>query len=1011
LEGWEIEKVLSVDVAEFRARWKGALGSFFVLRPFRKKALLKALAPLRKDRSFPAVGSIEAFFDRAQRYQLCQKRWEKSGEQARPLLGLVWNNGNPAAGTLEAAAAWQSTFIQRLNALGGTDVTVLGELRRAVTALVDAGVDLTSSSSEFRQEVEEFDLAARAFLDSWDRTRATLDLDTGSWRDLEMPQAALGLCQQLRGSSRQLQSWCYFVALRQALLDFGLGPLAELAAAGREGERLPEIFELAYADASLRQLLQEDPILRDFYGDTHSQRIEDFRALDRRLLSMAAKVVAAAVAARRPQTLTPGEKPVDFGEIGVLNHELTRRARHKPVRQLLHGIPNVLPRLKPCLLMSPLSVAQYLEPDHPPFDVVVFDEASQIPVSDAIGAIARGTQLIVAGDPRQLPPTTFFQRGGSDDAEEPADAGDSSGTLSDAESILEECKDAQLPVVHLRWHYRSRHESLIAFSNHYYYENNLLTHPEPFADERGVLWKPVDGVYDRSGSRTNRAEAEAVVNAIMRHYKDPTLAATSIGVVTFNSNQQRLVEDLLDEARGRDLELDNLLSADRDEPLFVKNLENVQGDERDIIVFSVTYGPDASNSVYHNFGPLNQVGGERRLNVAITRARKQIQVFSVLRPEMIDLSRTRALGARHLKSYLEYAARGPSSLPARAVDSQIDAYDSEFERKVATALRSQGWAVHTQVGCSSYRLDLAVVHPEHPGRYVIGIECDGATYHSAATARDRDRLRQRILENLGWRIHRIWSTDWLRDEKRERHRLFTTVAEAIANFAISDGPPTSMRPTETSAMQTAPVPSPKRDVVARTQPVAASTPSSAGVAYSITTLRPCSLSGLDPYASIDAARFRTAIFTVIEEEGPISHTLLCSRVAAAVGMERNTAKLQDRVAELALVGTTRTRSGDAMFFWARCSKPEGYVSFRTHEQGAVDRRSLSDISPQEQANAMVHLIRTYFEVPTEDLLRQTSILFGYSSLTSAARDALQPGLRLLSRREDVVKIDGSWKMR
>lgn len=1008
LAGWDIEKVLSMDVPSFRRQWDDALKSFFLVRPFRKKKVLKAMALLRSDRVVPTADVVAPFFESAEKHQRCEKAWKEADQLAGPLLGSVWNRGDPATGLIEDAVRWQSTFVERLKTLARADVGLLGELRRVVTALVEADVDLTSTSSPFRRDIEALDIAAKSFVDAWDRTTWALAADASQWRDLEIPEAAVKLCKQVRESSHQLQAWCHLGALRHALVDFGLGPLAELTGTRTNNDDLPELFELAYADASLRQLLQEDPLLREFFGDTHTERIEAFRTLDERLLGMAAKVVSATVAAKRPQTRIRGEKPVDFGEIGILNHELTRRARHKPIRQLLQGIPNILPRLKPCLLMSPLSVAQYLSPEHPPFDVVVFDEASQIPVSDAVGAIARGTQVIVSGDPRQLPPTNFFQRTNTDDAEDGFDKGEE--VPSDAESILDECINAQLPLVHLRWHYRSRHESLIAFSNHHYYEDNLLTHPEPFAEERGVRWTHVPGVYDRAGTATNRAEAEAVVGTVTRHYKDPGLATTSIGVVTFSVAQQKLIEDLLDQARANDLELDNLLSAERDEALFVKNLENVQGDERDVIVFSITYGPDASGAVYHNFGPLNQVGGERRLNVAVTRARKQIQVFSTLRPEQIDLSRTRATGARHLKSYLEYAARGPSVLPARAVDTRTETSESNFEKKVAAALRSKGWTVHSQVGCSSYRVDLAVVHPEHPGRYVIGIECDGRTYHSAATARDRDRLRPRILENLGWRVCRVWSSDWFRDPERERQRLFAVVAEAIAKFTLDVPAPPPPEIAASPKPDSSPVPTRLSSLVSAQ---AADTPmtSFGGQPYRFSTIKPGSLSGLDPYNVAHAPSLRNAIASIVEAEGPISQSLLASRMAAALGMERTTAKLQDRIAELIPTGVLKTKTGSTPFFLTTRSTADAYTDFRPHAPGSAERRPLADICAHEQANAMLHLVRTYFQVPTEDLLRQTCILFGYGSLTAAAREALRPGLNILGARTDVIQQDGAWKPR
>jgi very-short-patch-repair endonuclease len=269
----------------------------------------------------------------------------------------------------------------------------------------------------------------------------------------------------------------------------------------------------------------------------------------------------------------------------------------------------------------------------------------------------------------------------------------------------------------------------------------------------------VFGVYDRGATRTNRAEAEAIVLGIEAHYLNASKNHLTLGVVTFNQPQQALIETLLDARRRSNQELDRSIAAQSHEKLFIKNLENVQGDERDVIFFSITYGPDIAGKITMNFGPLNGEGGHRRLNVAISRAREAVVIYSTLMPEQIDLALVRATGVRDLKHYLEFAIRGPRALAQQAVSTGRDP-DSPFEVAVIRQLRDRGWVVHPQVGCSGYRIDLAVVDPRAPGRYLVGIECDGRTYHSGATARDRDRLRQHVLEGLGWTIHRIWSTDW-----------------------------------------------------------------------------------------------------------------------------------------------------------------------------------------------------------------------------------------------------------
>src|SRR6185437_5978782 len=417
-------------------------------------------------------------------------------------------------------------------------------------------------------------------------------------------------------------------------------------------------------------------------------------------------------------------------------------------------------------------VAQYLDPSYPPFDLVIFDEASQIPVWDAVGAIARGSQVVIVGDPRQLPPTAFFERGDDEQAE----GDDEQASSVDLESILDETIATGMPRLSLEWHYRSRHESLIAFSNSRYYESRLITFPSPMTRDTAVRLVNVNGIYDRGGSQTNKQEAEAVVRRIVEHFAqdDPSLRAPTMGVVTFNANQMRLINELLTNELIKRPELEERIAAQGDERLFVKNLENVQGDERDIILFSLTYGRDAAGRSSMNFGPINKIGGERRLNVAITRARVAVEIYTSLRPEDIDLSRTRAKGVVDLKAYLEFALRGPSALTREAAPTGRDP-DSPFEIEVISALRDAGWEVHPQVGCGGYRVDIGVVDRDAPGVYVLGVECDGASYHSMACARDRDRLRQAVLEGLGWKLVRVWSTDWWTNPTKSKAVLLEAV--------------------------------------------------------------------------------------------------------------------------------------------------------------------------------------------------------------------------------------------
>lgn len=538
--------------------------------------------------------------------------------------------------------------------------------------------------------------------------------------------------------------------------------------------------------------------------EDHVRRVKRFRDLDRDAVRLAKTRI-------RQIRLNDPDRPVESSlapsssELGILLREVNKKTRHLPLRKLFAQIPTVLPRLKPCLMMSPLAVSTYLNAPEIRFDLVIFDEASQVRPFDAISAIYRGRQLIVAGDQKQLPPTSFFERGLSDDSD--ADEDENEAVLTDYESVLDVCCAKGLPRRRLRWHYRSRREALIAFSNHYIYDNELVTFPsaDDTPENPAVRFEYLPNARWKSGKSGgfNAKEASRVADLVMRHFR--THPEWSLGVIAFNERQQRAILDELEKRRRADSSLEDYFSQDRADPFFVKNLETVQGDERDVIFLSVGYGPNETDGrVAMRFGPLNQQGGERRLNVAITRAKQAMTVISSLKSQDIDLSRTEAVGVKLLRGYLDFAERGTVALGAEITAVGERDYDSPFEEQVASALRQRGLEVRSQVGCGGFRIDLALVDPNRPGRFVLGIECDGATYHSSATARDRDRLRQEVLENLGWTITRIWSTDWVKDPDAQIRRVEEAYrrqldADSSENRASPSGqaaePPRDEQPT------------------------------------------------------------------------------------------------------------------------------------------------------------------------------------------------------------------------
>ena len=434
------------------------------------------------------------------------------------------------------------------------------------------------------------------------------------------------------------------------------------------------------------------------------------------------------------------------------------------------------------MLMSPLSVAQFLAMDTAMFDLVIFDEASQLPTSEAVGSIARGKSVIVVGDPKQMPPTSFFNVSQVD--EEEAD-------IDDLDSILDDAIALSLPSRHLTWHYRSKHESLIAFSNAQYYGGRLFTFPSVDDRVSRVRFVPVEGSYDKGRTRSNVAEAEAIVNELVKRIES---GERSVGVVAFSIAQQNLIEDKLLEVFERRSSLE-AKAYDVSEPVFIKNLENVQGDERDVILFSVGYGPDSHGRVSMNFGPLNKTGGERRLNVAVSRARYEMIVFSTLMPEQIDLNRTKAQGVAGLRMFLEYARDGRLSMSV----NQLQDSHTVVANAIADALTAKGYTVKTNVGRSRFKIDVAVVDSRDGDRYILGIVCDGVGYHEARTARDREVCRPSMLTMLGWDVVRVWALEWYRNPEEELNRIVSLIEEHQAKPLVAEDSPADSVPVEAEA--------------------------------------------------------------------------------------------------------------------------------------------------------------------------------------------------------------------
>jgi very-short-patch-repair endonuclease len=617
---------------------------------------------------------------------------------------------------------------------------------------------------------------------------------------------------------------------------------------------------------------------------------------------------------------------------------------------------------------------KFIEPGVIDFDLVIMDEASQIRPVEALGAVARGKQLVVLGDDKQLPPTSFFDRVASDEGEA---ADEEDFGAGDVESILGLCLAQGLPYRMLRWHYRSRHESLIAISNLEFYRN-LYVVPSAITDNLGLRFRLVAGTYDRGNTRTNRVEAVAVASAVIAHAREHS--TESLGVGTFSIQQRDAVLDEIERLRRQSAETEQFFDPGRLEPFFVKNLESIQGDERDVIFISVGYGPDSDGYVAMNFGPVTQRGGERRLNVLISRARLRCEVFSSMTADRIDLARTDSDGARVLKTFLDYAATG---IIQGARPGARDA-DSDFEIDVASALSRAGYKVDQQVGVAGFFIDLAIKNPERPGGYLLGIECDGATYHSSRSARDRDRIREQVLLDRGWRIHRIWSTDWFRQRDSEFRRAIAAVEAARA--ATPAAPVATRDPV---------IEVDKSEVLRATS--APSTQASVAGAAALTVRPAYEEATYRRGASVDPSSLRLGdlmelVCAIVKSEGPIHEEEIGRRVATACGKDRAGSRIQNATRRALAYAVKSGR----LFADGRFHSSEKVEELSPRDRSGTQSSTLRQpemLPPIEIRTGLKEIVSGHIGVSPDDAITEVARMFGFQRTGQELQRVVEEQLR------------------
>lgn len=989
--------VLSVDAAELLSVWRQAGLQWLAPRWLKQNRVLGILK-----RHLPAGRKLvkseaESWLQQLVRYSQEVQAVQSMGPVVLPLLGeALWIGGKGNWQAAAEACSYTLELNKRLQAYFGSEERP-AELRRTVMQLTKAGVTLHSFSrlAAYTGELQQLEQELFALLGIDPARLEGAGLAEG-WIPVMGRQAASWLSH-----IDALRDWCVWRRIRNKAGRAGLAALIGPVESGvLPVEGLVPAFQKALNRAFIEFAITANEPLRSFSSRMFEESVSQFTRMTDRFEELTQQEIAARLAARIPRGATGAAQS---SELGILQRAIRSNGRAVAIRKLFEQIPNLLHRLCPCMLMSPISVAQYLDPANPLFDLVIFDEASQMPTCEAVGAMARGHHVIVVGDPKQLPPTSFFSSGQSE-------AGEEDLLHEDLESVLDDCMAVGLPQGHLLWHYRSRHESLIAFSNVQYYDNKLLTFPSPYERVSNVTLQAVEGSYDRGKTKQNRGEAEAVVAEIARRLQHPALRRQSIGVVTFSAVQQNLIEDLLDEAYRQQPELE-VRAQELPEPIFVKNLENVQGDERDVILFSIGYGPDASGKVSMNFGPLNRDGGWRRLNVAVSRARSEMKVFSTLKPDQLNLSRTVAQGVAGLRAFLEYADKGKTALGLRTSGSTTHSRTGGIELEIADKLKQAGYQADTLVGVSGFRIDVAVVDPNAPARYLLGITCDGYGYSLARTARDREILQHRVAGQLGWRLHRIWSLDWWENPERELQKIIEAIRQASSQEEREEAAPVLPAGTieanvtedhvkrlaaETEGVEDLRRENPEREVEAEYEPAPAK---EAGLEiYTPYLLAPVGLAPEEFYSLSHTRTLCRQLEDIIQHEGPISKQQVCRRVLQAWGMTRSGAKIERRFDELFAKLDVRTTEHDqTLFFWPSAAVPETYVKFRVAAQEG-ERRNAEELPPEEIANAVRHVLQMQISMPREDLSRETARVLGYSRSGSVLERVIALGIEVAISR-------------
>lgn len=863
-------------------------------------------------------------------------------------------------------------------------------------------------------------------------------------------QGKIELCDNILKNSITIKDWIVYKQIVNEVRESGLSLICDAYEAGLSHDDVMEVYLKSVYKSIVLHTIEQEPALNSFTGTGFNERITQFKKLDREFMDLTKDEMYYKLSNQLP---TAYESVEISKELNILRRAISSNGRGMSIRSLFEQIPNILKRLCPCMLMSPISVAQYLSADNELVDIVVFDEASQLPTCKAVGVLARGKDAVIVGDPNQMPPTSFFA--GNTIDEDNLD-------IEDLDSILDDCLALGMPQTHLQWHYRSRHESLIAFSNREFYENKMLTFPSVNDRERRVSLVPVEGFFDRGKGRVNRAEADAIVKEIKRRFKDPELRTETIGVVTFNMSQQTLIQDMLQEEYQKNVDFDTWANSE-DEELFVKNLENVQGDERDVILFSVAFGPDSEGKMSMNFGPLNKEGGWKRLNVAVSRARSEMQVYSIMTSDMINLRRTKSKGVEALKSFLEYAQKGK----LQENYSDIRAYKKQgIMVHICSELTDAGYEYQKAVGHSNFKVDIAVINPYKKEEYLLGIMLDGDSYKQSTNTKDREVSQIGVLNGLGWELIRVWTMDWWDNKDKQISKILQLLSkktdmikttekkfeepnskeelkEASKDNQIIEEPLCELR-TEISMEDTV---NEQKDAMISHDRNSKNEDNSQDsmfkdkckfevkdlsfeqlgkVAkaieprgqinnwentinqyvvkeYENASVSSPTLSTNDYVLKSSMDQIVNTITEIIMKEAPISYELLIKKTLRAFNISRSsTQTIEATEKAIKKVKTKTTRQNGLKFYWKEEQNPASYNLYRI-DGSNTDKRSMEDICQEELKNAICATLQEKDSLGKDELIKESIRTIGFARSGVALVEAVERGLKYGRKSGEIIQ--------